>query len=303
MNEGDTLQARAADRSLRHARLFLRSLVSFVDYLFERPSHRWLGGYLGSSSGSVSGEPAHALLQPRGCCISGTCYFDTSPSWELSVAVFSFCQEPWTWVRQEEYNQDNLNYTFTSVSHLVQSTESCFVTQVVTDFGGLSFVVYFLLILSKVVGSSALVCYAGRNPRNDAGICGRLSRLHQVGTMQQISHVSSYRAFRRFGFPARCGLGHQSSTDYFLERSHHTLFFISGAFFLLAWHGHKTARGGFSRLACATYTTHGQSRAHRGELTELGIRLRRSLGDGKATGRCVSLSLRDGCARSRALTL
>ena len=42
-------------------------------------------------------------------------------------------------------------------------------------------------------------------------------------------------------------------------------------------------------------TTHGQPRAHRGELTELGIRLCRSWGDmAKRTGRCVSLSLRDG---------
>ena len=42
-------------------------------------------------------------------------------------------------------------------------------------------------------------------------------------------------------------------------------------------------------------TTHGQPRAHRGELTELGIRLRRSWGEmAKRTGRCVSLSLRDG---------
>ena len=37
-------------------------------------------------------------------------------------------------------------------------------------------------------------------------------------------------------------------------------------------------------------TTHGQSRAHRGELTELGIRLRRSWGDGKADGHmCVTI--------------
>ena len=38
-------------------------------------------------------------------------------------------------------------------------------------------------------------------------------------------------------------------------------------------------------------TTHGQSRAHRGELTELGIRLRRSWGrDGKADGQmCVTI--------------
>ena len=42
-------------------------------------------------------------------------------------------------------------------------------------------------------------------------------------------------------------------------------------------------------------TTHGQPRAHRGELTELGIRLRRSWGEmAKRTGRCVSLSLKDG---------
>ena len=42
-------------------------------------------------------------------------------------------------------------------------------------------------------------------------------------------------------------------------------------------------------------TTHGQPRAHRGELTELGIRLRRSWGEmAKRMGRCVSPSLRDG---------
>ena len=37
-------------------------------------------------------------------------------------------------------------------------------------------------------------------------------------------------------------------------------------------------------------TTHGQSRAHRGELTVLGIRLPRSWWDGKADGQmCVTI--------------
>ena len=50
-------------------------------------------------------------------------------------------------------------------------------------------------------------------------------------------------------------------------------------------------------------TTHGQSRAHRGELRELGIRLRRSWGDGPADGQmCVPISLGWG-ARKRRQTL
>ena len=49
-----------------------------------------------------------------------------------------------------------MNYTVTSASHPICKTKSCFVKQV-TDFGGLFFVVYFLLMVSMVVGSSALV--------------------------------------------------------------------------------------------------------------------------------------------------
>ena len=60
---------------------------------------------------------------------------------------------------------------------------------------------------------------------------------------------------------------------------------------------HRGAEGTWRwlRFLVVLATTHGQSRAHRGELTELGIRLRRSWGDGEADGQmCVSLSLRDG---------
>ena len=147
--------ARAADRFSRHTKLFLRSLATSVDYWFERPCNRRLGSCLGLSSGSVSGEPAYALLQASrssptsespflrlvitafvhlsihssngvgqsgtpmrklfiailpGCCITDTCYFDTWPCWELSAAIISFCQEPWTRVHQERYNQADLKH-------------------------------------------------------------------------------------------------------------------------------------------------------------------------------------------------
>ena len=57
------------------------------------------------------------------------------------------------------------------------------------------------------------------------------------------------------------------------------------------WHGHKTTgEVSFVDWPVRIATTHGQSRAHRGELTELGIRLRRSWGDGEADGQmCVTI--------------
>ena len=59
--------------------------------------------------------------------------------------------------------------------------------------------------------------------------------------------------------------------------------------------GHLHQVLGTIRQSVRLDTTHGQPRAHRGDLTELGIRLRRSWGEmAKRTGRCVSLSLRDG---------